>query len=475
MKVRHSLAAVSLAAAVAVGFGGTGAEATVPLKNAVIDGSVNGFLQTDFVEVGARANGTFGSDTVVPAGTWHTNDAGHPNKLGFRADRGRDGWGVGIDDGDFFITGAPLEVFGLVVDGTRYWNADWRTGITGSFVSSSTTADPSITWDSSADSGGVALSQTYSIPTDGSLYLDIDVTLTNNNGSSAEVYYVRSVDADNCRTRTEAVCDTDGDGVADNPGGLSWHSYRTWNKIESQRLDGDLVTMATASQTDGSVVGVMTTDTESVAYTAAVDWTCNIPVEASTLYQQTRTYTKDAPWTDLSGCPWFNQKGAEGFGDDVIGVIVHRTIGAGASATFTVRYVLSYNSTPSSPLAVTAASPTAISSTTPVPSIDHTTDLSLDPSDWITVPTCGVYSPSDTTFIAPLTGAQAPGTYITHCSGGATYEYYPVTYIDGTVTVEGPVLPVTGGGSSNTAWLAAAFLLVGIGLLSFERRRIARR
>jgi hypothetical protein len=81
--------------------------------------SSQGFLQGQYVEVGVRASGAFGS-TSVPSG-FHSNVA---NCLGFRVDRQKNGWGstvgasapfTNIDDGDYFCPGTPFEGWGLQV------------------------------------------------------------------------------------------------------------------------------------------------------------------------------------------------------------------------------------------------------------------------------------------------------------------------------------------------------------------------
>ena len=466
---------ITAAAAIAVTafIGGGAATATAPVREAIIDGSQNGFLRTDYIEVGARPNGSFGSNTAVPDGTWHTNDTQHPDHLGFRVDRGKDGWGTGIDDGDFFMPGTPYEGFGLEVDGNKLkQNNHYWTEIAGSFTSSSTVGRPALEWTSSADTNGIALKQRYSLPTDGSLFIDITVTLTNHNGTSSEVYYGRSVDPDNCKTRTTAVCDTNGDHAADNTG-----TYKTWNKIESQRLDSGASSTVASRQTDGSTVALSTSDSQSVVLAGQQEWGCWLPEKMKSSYEAARTATTSSGWADDTSCPWYNKVGEEALLDDNLNLVIRRIIPAGESVTFNLRYLLTETSLThagdpgTAPVVVSPGGSTSVTADQPIPAITFASAPASIASDWTTPPTCAVYASGDTGFLTPLTGTQPVGTYVTHCTGGESPYLDPIQWIDGSFTVNAVTLPPTGANPAGAVLAALGLLALGVGFGLVSRHR----
>jgi len=81
---------------------------------------------------------------------------------------------------------------------------------------------------------------------------------------------------------------------------------------------------------------------------------------------------------------------------------------------------------------VIAASP-SITYGASVPAVSFTTNPT--PITWTTNPTCATYSTSDTGFTSALTGVHSVGTYVTHCTGGASVNYAPTTYTDGVLTI----------------------------------------
>lgn len=458
--------------------GGGAASAVTPVKDAVISGSNDAFLRTNFVEVGARPNGSFGSNNAAPDGTWHPNVS---NKIGFRADRTKDGWGVRTDDGDFFLPGGPLEGFTLNVDGVQKANSNNYSEVSGSFSTTSVSGNPTVVWQSSADTNGVSLKQTYSLPTDGSLYIDIATEVTNNNGSSSNVYVARWVDPDNCILRGTAVCDSNGDGTADRVGS---GVYETQQKVESQILDGGASSMVSASQTDGSKIALATADAESVALADGAAYVCDYAlVDIATAYNLARTYTAASRWEDTSAygaCGingyWFNKTGETRFGDNLIMVVAHRTIAAGATTTFNFRYLLSaaellkFGQAAGTETTVTAASPSAVSSGAEVPEIAYSSSPATTAGDWINEPLCAVYAPEDTTYSTPLTGVLPVGSYVTHCAGGDSIGYLPTTYGDGTFVVRAATLPPTGSNTQGLLFVAMGLGALGVGALTVRRR-----
>lgn len=337
-RLRRTLTAVALAS------GGALASAVVAGATtgfeALIADSGDAFLRTSYVEVGARPNGTFGSDVAPPAG-WHPNDTpkfGEPANpgIGFRADRDLDGWGVGTDDGDFFIPYAPYEGFSLQVGSNLYRNNDGRTEIPGTFSTETTTPLPSVTWTSSSDTDGIGLTQVYTIPSPTSLAIKMTVTLTNNGSASADVLYMRVVDPDPCANRAEPVCDTDDDGVGDES-----FSAETRQTIIGHVADGDPASRVTAEQTDGSWIALTSTASDSVVWAGEGDRF----VSLAEIFDAPRTYTAASPLEseDDDDDSLFNKTGESRLEDRRMGLLVKRTIPAGESVSFEMRYLLNEN------------------------------------------------------------------------------------------------------------------------------------
>jgi hypothetical protein len=160
--------------------------------------SSHGFLQGQYVEVGIRPNGAFGSSgspSPVPAGYHATNAP----CLGFRVDRSKDGWGATTDDGDFFCPGTPYEEWMLNVGGSSLaYNSNANTSIAGSLSNANTTNSiHSITWTSTSNYQGISVQIINSIDQTGQA-LNTDVTLTNSTANSInDIYFGRGVDPDN--------------------------------------------------------------------------------------------------------------------------------------------------------------------------------------------------------------------------------------------------------------------------------------
>ncbi|QZY28349.1 OmpA family protein [Nocardioides coralli] len=271
----------------------------------------NAFMSNGYIELGSRPNGSFGSDTDAPAG-YHPLTTGSRQVLGFRADRDKDGWGVGTDDGDFFTPGIPWEAWALAVgDGPWRENSSSVTGVPGAHASPETgPGGASGTWEADAPVDGIHLTQVVTIPA-GSRLLNVDVTLTNTTGDVLNnVRYLRTVDPDNCAMRTEPVCDTDGDGAAD---GAAW--YATWNTVVAQKAAGDARSIVSADQTDGSYL-----DLRTAAAGSSVGFCTGFSV---------------------SRCASDSPVGERKFADDAFYLRVDTpTLAAGASRTFRFQYVL---------------------------------------------------------------------------------------------------------------------------------------
>jgi hypothetical protein len=326
----------------------------------------NAFIRHNFVEVGSRPNGSFGSESTVgedfPSG-WHFVKRGNLDqanfdrnkRIGFLADRTGNGFGITegqVEDGDFFLAGMPYEGWSLQVgSNSAKWNHDGAGGlfppttIAGSFA---TPTDPNlaeVTWNSSTDTNGVAVSQTYKLPSDGTHTLTMAVALTNNNATETDVYYARAVDPDNCRDQALATCDTRS-GLTDDK-----KYYETYNKITHQTQDGDAVTSVMATQKDNSVLHLWTNEVDSAAlFGADIDTEyCQSTTSLAPMYNAQRTFDFSnrlvlnigAYGAPYDRCTLTNKAGAEGFADEIIYLIIKKTIPSGETATFDLHYSLS--------------------------------------------------------------------------------------------------------------------------------------
>lgn len=119
----------------------------------LVDG--NAFVRSSWVQVGLKANGSFGSGVAVPSGynsLLLDNDA--DGTLGLILDTNEDGFGGTDDGGDFFLPGDPYEGWGIKVDGGRALrNSNGFDDIAGSWTSSETSGDVSVTWQSDGSVG----------------------------------------------------------------------------------------------------------------------------------------------------------------------------------------------------------------------------------------------------------------------------------------------------------------------------------
>lgn len=303
------------------------------------------FITNGLVEVASRENGSFGSSQAAPPG-YHPR---HPsNLLGFRADRDKDGWGVGTDDGDFFTPGSPFEGWGIQVGdgGTARWNSNSGTAIVGANGDEEAAAGAAqVTWTSTAPVDGVSVTQVSRVPAD-ALRLDVNVTLTNTTGGAlTNVYYVRSVDPDNCATVPDPVCDTDGDGDGEAP-----MSFMTHNKIVSQLADGAPASVVSASQTDGSYIDLRTDAANSVVALPTAGF-CSQPSGVQGLFA-------DPP--QIGACTFTVTTGDENFTDNLVYLAVRiPSLAAGASRTFRFQYVLAASAAEATPQTITFPEPGA--------------------------------------------------------------------------------------------------------------------
>lgn len=289
------------------------AQATFSSLTAISNGQ--GFLQGEFAEVGVRANGAFGS-TSVPAG-FHQN-AG--NCLGFRVDREMDGWGntASTDDGDFFCPGSPFEGWQLKV-GSIAKNDHVQTGVSGSVSDAqSSGSSQCVSWMSASPYNGVSVEQRYCVPTAGQA-LHTDVTLTNTTGSAiSDVYFGRGFDPDNF-TGTGTVPDCGGA-----PANTSM--YQSCNAVTGQGSEAQ----ATARWGNGAFIALQSFDARARVARQAGGFSSPDPSEIWT-----------AGDTSASSGTYYGNIGEFQADAGLYVALKVATLGAGASTSFRISYVLS--------------------------------------------------------------------------------------------------------------------------------------
>jgi hypothetical protein len=372
--------------------------------------SANAFIRNSYSEVGARPNGSFGSNIVQPAG-WHGNYVPRRGNtpvapglaaVGFRVDRDKDGWGTGRDDGDFFVPGGPYEGWSVQAAGATRFNNVFSTGVVGSYVSSDTTGDPSVAWDSADTSSGVGVRLVQSVPADGDQQLNVDVTLTNPTSAPVDALFGKAVDPDNCQQYANvaaAICDYNGDGSPDPGPDPEAFAFRTHNKVLSQRLAGGATSAVSASQADGSDLTLWSADPDALAATYAEPGGpggggnfCD-EAELSDIYASGPALATASPGTIACGSDpdslIITRPGDQSFDDSAMTLVVKKTVPANSSVTFRV----SYSFSTAAYLAATAA----------------LVDLTEGPLDTMTVGTPYTYDLSATGIAVP-TYAVTAGT-----------------------------------------------------------------
>lgn len=166
-------------------------------------GSTEVFLRGNFVEVGLRDQGTFGSETAPPAG-WHARNNNTTTYLGFVANPQNDNWAT--QDGDFFAPGTPVESFMIEINGST--GASLINNTSGDVeqnpgsLSTPTTTElcdqdaVSVSW-SGTSHGVLDVERTYSVLENG-LFIAMQTTMTNTSASTlTDVYFAHNVDPDN--------------------------------------------------------------------------------------------------------------------------------------------------------------------------------------------------------------------------------------------------------------------------------------
>jgi hypothetical protein len=294
----------------------------------------NAFIRSSRVEVGARPNGSFGSDIDAPVG-WHPRDVDNSkSRLGFRYLRSGT-WESGVTDGDFFLPGGPYEGWGVeIIGGTGLvGNSPDQTQIPGAFSLGTGAAE--VVWTATGPVDGVGISKRYSVEVDGSPRLTMEVTFNNTTGSPVTALYFRGVDPDNCVEP----------GIADPDGPCSGVGYTTENEILSQRLAGGASSTVIARAPDGSALVLETFAERSVAFVGGLS---DPYIGSAALLTATETSgftTVDDFWADSANpLAVFTAVGEVETEDINIGLTATVEVPANGTATLTFFYSLSGDS-----------------------------------------------------------------------------------------------------------------------------------
>ena len=272
-----------------------------------------GYLQGEFAEVGVRANGAFGS-TGVPSG-FHQNPS---SCLGFRVDREMDGWGTTTDDGDYFCPGSPFEGWQVKVGSSLGRNDHGQTGVSGAVSDvQNSGSSQCVSWNSASAYDGVNISQRYCVPTAGQA-LHTDVTLTNTTGSAiSDIYFGRGFDPDNATGSGSMTC---------NSAAASTSTFQSCNAVTGQGTEAQ----ATARWGNGSFIALQSFDARARVARQAGGFSSPDPSDIWT-----------AGNTLATSGTYFGNVG-EMFADAGLYVALQvPTLGAGASTSFRISYVLS--------------------------------------------------------------------------------------------------------------------------------------
>ena len=385
-------AAILVAVCLLITVGTGSASATTATTGEILTGNL--FLGTTKVEIGARPNGSFGSNVTPPAG-YHPREDNSPQMLGFRGNPDVCDWNARscITQGDFFAPGGPFEQWGIQVGtGTFYKNDDTFTGIAGSFTSVDPNG-PSGTWQSTASTDGVAVRMTYSAPTF-SWLVRATVELTNTTASPIhDVYYARTVDPDNCVMETRTIC-------TNAAGALVAGTYDTLSTVVSTG-PATGVALVTATQTDGTYLGLRFPSPTAKAFRHAPGYYGFVTSPAA-VWNGT-----DPQTTTALGASGPDSNTASGYLDAGIGVVDKiDIISPGETKTIQFQYVLkdgaptSDPETPATPAATTAPASTHHKTTTPALSVRSTTPAGPTIRTTLTVPGAGRLTQTGTRVVA---------------------------------------------------------------------------
>jgi len=287
------------------------AEATFATNTQISNGQ--GFLQGEFAEVGVRANGAFGS-TSVPSG-FHANPA---NCLGFRVDREMDGWGSTTDDGDYFCPGSPFEGWQVKVGSSLGLNDHYQTGVSGAVSDiQNSGSSQCVSWISASPYNGVSISQRYCVPTAGQA-LHTDVTLTNTTSDAiSDVFFGRGFDPDNATGSGSMTCAGSEAGT---------NMFQSCNAVTGQGTEAQ----ATARWGNNAFIALQSFDARARVARQTGGFSSPDPAD---IWNAGNTLATSGTYLGNVG---------EMYADAGIYVALNvPTLGAGASTSFRISYVLS--------------------------------------------------------------------------------------------------------------------------------------
>jgi hypothetical protein len=272
-----------------------------------------GFLQGEFAEVGVRANGAFGS-AGVPSG-FHQNPA---SCLGFRVDREMDGWGTTTDDGDYFCPGSPFEGWQVKVGSSLGQNDHGQTGVSGAVSDvQNSGSSQCVSWNSASPYNGVSISQRYCVPTAGQA-LHTDVTLTNTTGSAvSDIYFGRGFDPDNATGNGDMTC-----GGSTTTTGM----FYSCNAVTGQGTEAQ----ATSRWGNGSFIALQSFDARA-----------RVARQTGGFSSPDPTDIWNAGNTLATSGTYLGNVGELGADAGLYVALQIPTLGAGASTSFRISYVLS--------------------------------------------------------------------------------------------------------------------------------------
>jgi hypothetical protein len=298
-----------------------------------ISGTTGGdmFMSNTLAELGARSNGTFGSNgATVPSG-YHPRSDGGRQKLGFRSvDQSVNSWNSpAVTYGDFFEPGDPFEGFGLQVGSTAYWNSNSSTiGIPGTWQSASTASGGATAlWKGTV--AGVEIKQTVDLPAN-TYGTRITIAIKNTTRAAlTNVYYLRSVDPDNCAAQTIGTRTDQSSWVCWSTADLQKTAYQTYstlnNIVRTGSTQSPTGSEVAASQGDGSYLKLTTSETTSAGFIGP----CRSGLLSDIFSGEAVCATKKAAGDSL-------------FNDTDIGVVIKiPSLAAGATKTIVFDYGLS--------------------------------------------------------------------------------------------------------------------------------------
>jgi LPXTG-motif cell wall-anchored protein len=270
------------------------------------------YIRNSWVQGGLKGNGSFGTEEAVPSNFDSLFDSQNGG-LGLIDDATENGFDTN-DNGDFFLPGSPYEAWGIKVDGNpTLVNNDGETDIAGSWTSSETTGDASVTWQSTSPVDGISVTQVVSAPAAGDHLLRVTVTLENTDSEARTVFYARQVDPDN-------NVDTGGE-------------YETFNRIIANSTTSQIVT-GTAYDTAFSTIGYRAADPDAVVRISDWSW----PLAGDDV-----EYTEAEMDANFAADRDAFKVGYQDYLDSTIDIYFRKEIAAGASAVVAFDYILNPN------------------------------------------------------------------------------------------------------------------------------------